>query len=84
MDLSQPVMLPGQIVPVGEQPMDAYFNLQNLFKGTTVDFRIMPYNVEEMLVDHELDDYDDYDDLEDGLEDFRYGPGGHSGRFYGY
>lgn len=84
MDLSQPVMLPGQIVPVGEQPVDAYSNLQNLFKGTTVDFRIMPYNVEEMLGDHELDDYDDYDDLEDGLEDFRYGPGGHSGRFYGY
>ncbi|KAL5364471.1 hypothetical protein BJX96DRAFT_157403 [Aspergillus floccosus] len=63
MYLAQTVMLPGQIVPVGEQPMDAYSNLQKLFKGTKVDYTIMSYDIDKRLRDNDLDDYDGYDDM---------------------
>jgi hypothetical protein len=54
-DITQPIKLPGQRIPEGKTPEQCFLALKDMFKGTNVNFRILPY---------ELPDFDDYDDLD--------------------
>ncbi|KAL4975982.1 hypothetical protein BDW66DRAFT_166874 [Aspergillus desertorum] len=58
-DVSRPIKLPGQIIPPGKTPAECFFELQNWFKGTNVEFSICPYDLS--AADDEPDD--DEDDL---------------------
>ncbi|CAG8899007.1 unnamed protein product [Penicillium egyptiacum] len=54
-DITQPIKFPGQRVPEGKTPEQCFLALKDMFKGTKVNFNILPY---------ELPDFDDYDDLD--------------------
>ncbi|CAG7962797.1 unnamed protein product [Penicillium nalgiovense] len=54
-DITQPIKLPGRRIPEGKTPEQCFLALKDMFKGTNVNFRILPY---------ELPDFDDYDDLD--------------------
>lgn len=62
-DITQPIKLPGQRVPEGKTPEQCFLALKEMFKGTNVNFQILPY---------ELPDFDDYGDLDDYDEDLGY------------
>ncbi|KAJ5592502.1 hypothetical protein N7537_009406 [Penicillium hordei] len=62
-DITQPIKLPGQRVPEGKTPEQCFLVLKEMFKGTKVNFQILPY---------ELPDFDDYGDLDDYDEDLGY------------
>ncbi|KAJ5816433.1 hypothetical protein N7447_008666 [Penicillium robsamsonii] len=62
-DITQPIKLPGQRVPEGKTPEECFLALRDMFKGTKVNFQILPY---------ELPDFDDYDDLDDYDEDLGF------------
>lgn len=62
-DITQPIKLPGQRVPEGKTPEQCFLALKEMFKGTNVNFQILPY---------ELPDFDDYVDLDDYDEDLGY------------
>ncbi|KAJ5372566.1 hypothetical protein N7517_004572 [Penicillium concentricum] len=62
-DITQPIKLPGQRVPEGKTPEQCFLDLRDMFKGTKVNFQILPY---------ELPDFDDYGDLDDYDEDLGY------------
>ncbi|KAJ5547389.1 hypothetical protein N7494_004974 [Penicillium frequentans] len=68
-DITQPIQLPGQIIPKGKTPEQAHRALMDLFQGTKVDFLICPFRmpgIDPMM--HGLDD--DYDeDWEDDDDD---------------
>jgi len=61
MDITRPIKLPGQRIPPGQTPEQCFLSLRDMFKGTTVDFHIMPYN---------LPGFDDYDDSDLDYEDY--------------
>ncbi|KAJ5120004.1 hypothetical protein N7448_010673 [Penicillium atrosanguineum] len=66
-DITAPIKLPGQRVPQGQTPEQCFRSIQDMFKGTKVDFQIVPY---------EMPDFDDYDsDTEDYEDDEEYPPG---------
>lgn len=60
-DITKPIKLPGQIVPPGMTPAQCFRSLQDLFKGTSVDFQIFPYDIPDPL-DDGYDDADEEDD----------------------
>lgn len=60
-DITKPIKLPGQIVPPGKTPEQCFRSLRDLFKGTSVDFQILPYDVPAMLGDGYDDDDDEID-----------------------
>lgn len=63
-DITQPIKLPGQRVPQGKTLEQCFLDLKEMFKGTKVNFQILPY---------ELPEFDDYDDLDlDYDEDLGY------------
>lgn len=67
-DITQPIQLPGQIIPKGKTPEQAHMSLVDLFKGTNVEFFIAPLVIpsyEELMDDYddEEDDDFDYDDI---------------------
>lgn len=62
-DITQPIKLPGQRVPEGKTPEQCFLALKEMFKGTNVNFQILPY---------ELPDFDDYVDLDEYDEDLGY------------
>lgn len=62
-DITQPIKLPGQRIPEGKTPEQCFLTLKEMFKGTKVNFQILPY---------ELPDFDDYGDLDDYDEDLGY------------
>lgn len=63
-DVTQPIRLPGQRIPPGKTPAECFLSLQEMFKGTKVDFMIAPY---------EIPDFDQYDDSDlDGEEAEQY------------
>lgn len=73
-DITQPIQLPGQIIPKGKTPEQAHQVLVDLFQGTKVDFLICPFRmpgIDPMM--HGLGDYDDdgyeYEDEDDFIED---------------
>jgi hypothetical protein len=71
LDITQPVKLPGQIIPDGKTPEQCFHSLRDLFKDTKVDFQIMPFHMWDLrdLMDSDnYDDYDDYDDEYDGSD----------------
>ncbi|KAL4878359.1 hypothetical protein BJY04DRAFT_196359 [Aspergillus karnatakaensis] len=47
-DITKPIKLPGQIVPRGQTPEQCFLSLQNVFKGTKVDFQIYPYEMPDL------------------------------------
>ncbi|KAJ5609181.1 hypothetical protein N7528_009748 [Penicillium herquei] len=68
-DITQPIQLPGQIIPQGKTPQQAHQTLVDLFKGTNVDFLLGPYatiGTGAFTDDHD-DDGDDYDFDDDDL-----------------
>ncbi|KAL2833720.1 hypothetical protein BDW59DRAFT_138101 [Aspergillus cavernicola] len=71
-DVTRPIKLPGQIVPPGATPADCFMSLQDMFKGTNVDFMINPYRIPHY---GESDDsYGDDDGDGDSDEDGPLGP----------
>ncbi|KAJ6004892.1 hypothetical protein N7540_012691 [Penicillium herquei] len=68
-DITQPIQLPGQIIPKGKTPEQAHQTLVDLFKGTKVDFLLGPYakTGRGAFMDDDDDDEYDYDD-----DDFAY------------
>lgn len=65
-DITQPIKLPGQRVPEGKTPEQCFLTLKEMFKGTNVNFHILPYELPD------FDDYGDLDDLDDYDEDLGY------------
>ncbi|KUM61839.1 hypothetical protein ACN42_g5278 [Penicillium freii] len=65
-DITQPIKLPGQRVPEGKTPEQCFLALKEMFKGTNVNFQILPYELPD------FDDYGDLDDLDDYDEDLGY------------
>jgi hypothetical protein len=66
LDLTAPIKLPGQQIPEGKTPEQCFLALQEMFKGTKVEFHISPYKLPNL---DEYDDYDGYDDDEDFFDD---------------
>ncbi|KAJ5728519.1 hypothetical protein N7493_004849 [Penicillium malachiteum] len=68
-DITQPIQLPGQIIPQGKTPQQAHQTLVDLFKGTKVDFLLGPYakTGRGAFMDDDDDDEDDYDFDDDDL-----------------
>ncbi|KAJ5715894.1 uncharacterized protein N7483_013075 [Penicillium malachiteum] len=66
-DITQPILLPGQSIPDGQTPEQAHQSLVDLFKGTNVDFFIAPFEMPDM--DELMGGYGDDDDDEEGWED---------------
>ncbi|KAJ5723417.1 hypothetical protein N7488_001452 [Penicillium malachiteum] len=68
-DITQPIQLPGQIIPQGKTPQQAHQTLVDLFKGTNVDFLLGPYakTGRGAFMDDDDDDEDDYDIDDDDL-----------------
>ncbi|KAJ5638697.1 hypothetical protein N7528_001087 [Penicillium herquei] len=66
-DVTRPIQLPGQTIPDGQTPEEAHQSLADLFKGTKVDFFIMPFEVPDM--DELMDGYGDEEDWEDVEEE---------------
>ncbi|KAH8698537.1 hypothetical protein BGW36DRAFT_376282 [Talaromyces proteolyticus] len=60
LDITRPIKLPGQRIPPGKTPEECFLGLRDLFKDTTVDFQIVPYN---------MPDNDDYGIDDEDLED---------------
>lgn len=74
-DITSPIKLPGQRIPQGKTPEQCFLGLRDLFKGTKVDFQILPYK---------LPDFDDYGYGDSDLEDedayeYQLGEGGPPG-----
>ncbi|OOQ90073.1 hypothetical protein PEBR_05018 [Penicillium brasilianum] len=70
-DITEPIKLPGQIIPAGQTPEECFTSLRDLFKGTKVDFQIILDNLEQDSEDLDLaDDYDDYEGYEDNDHEF--------------
>ncbi|KAJ5922186.1 hypothetical protein N7516_009889 [Penicillium verrucosum] len=69
-DITQPIKLPGQHVPEGKTPEQCFLDLKEMFKGTDVNFRILPYALPEFKDYGSLDD--DYDEEYGYDEDFGY------------
>lgn len=69
-DITQPVKLPGQIIPEGKTPEECFTSLRDLFKETKVDFQIVPFQMWDL---RDLMDYDDYDDEYEGYENDDFG-----------
>jgi hypothetical protein len=65
-DITQPVKLPGQIIPEGKTPEECFTSLRDLFKETKVDFQIVPFRMWDL---RDLMDYDDYEDEDIDFED---------------
>ncbi|RJE24300.1 hypothetical protein PHISCL_03355 [Aspergillus sclerotialis] len=55
-DVTAPIKLPGQRIPPGKSPEQCFHDIRNLFKGTSVDFAIAPY---------QMPDFDEYDEDSD-------------------
>jgi hypothetical protein len=71
-DITQPIKLPGQIIPDGKTPEECFTSLKDLFKETKVDFQIVPFQMWDL---RDLMDYDDYDDYDyEGYENGDFGP----------
>ncbi|KAJ5712425.1 hypothetical protein N7493_008893 [Penicillium malachiteum] len=62
-DITQPIQLPGQRIPDGQTAEQAHQSLVDLFKGTKVNFLIMPFEMPDM------DDYEDGEGWEDDDDD---------------
>ncbi|KAJ5736061.1 uncharacterized protein N7483_001186 [Penicillium malachiteum] len=63
-DITQPIQLPGQIIPKGKTPEQAHQTLVDLFKGTKVNFLLGPYAKTGrggLMGDDDDDDDDEYD-----------------------
>ncbi|KAL4991844.1 hypothetical protein BDW68DRAFT_127941 [Aspergillus falconensis] len=56
-DVSRPIKLPGQVIPPGKTPAECFFELQDWFKGTKVEFSICPYDLS--AADEDLDEEED-------------------------
>lgn len=73
-DVTQPIRLPGQRIPPGQTPEQCFLSLKDMFKGTKVDFEILPYKMpapEDFYDDEDTeDDYDDEDDFDDYDDEF--------------
>lgn len=65
-DITQPVKLPGQIIPEGKTPEECFTSLRDLFKETKVDFQIVPFQMWDL---RDLMDYDDYEDEDIDFDD---------------
>jgi hypothetical protein len=85
-DVTQPIRLPGQRIPPGQTPEQCFLSLKDMFKGTKVDFEILPYRMpapEDFDDEDTEDDYDDEDDFDDYDDEFPSmglgGPGGLGG-----
>ncbi|KAJ5905618.1 uncharacterized protein N7473_002534 [Penicillium subrubescens] len=73
-DITQPVKLPGQIVPEGKTPEECFISLRDLFKETKVDFLIVPFQMWDLRNLMDYDDYEDEDiDFEDDLDLHEFG-----------
>ncbi|KAJ5912001.1 uncharacterized protein N7473_001304 [Penicillium subrubescens] len=64
-DITRPIKLSGQRIPPGKTPEQCFLSLQGLFKGTKVDFQILPYKIP---------DFDEYDDSDLDYEDYEEYP----------
>ena len=62
LDITRPIKLPGQIIPEGQTPEQCFRSLQDNFKGTKVDFQIIPYEPPDFDDDLDDDGLDPYDD----------------------
>ncbi|KAJ5261374.1 hypothetical protein N7478_011969 [Penicillium angulare] len=65
-DITQPIQLPGQVIPEGKTPAQAHEALVDLFIGTNVNFLIAPSTSSP---DDFMDEYDDDDDFDDDFDD---------------
>jgi hypothetical protein len=72
-DITEPIKLPGQIIPAGKTPEECFTSLRDLFKDTKVDFQIIPDLQERDSGDLiPNDDYDDYEGYEGYENDDNY------------
>jgi len=88
-DITRPIKLPGQRIPVGQTPEQCFLSLRALFEGSEVDFMILPYEMpRELFADDDDgdgdgdsdDDGEDFDGGDDGPFEFQFPPtGGHGG-----
>ncbi|KAL3462111.1 hypothetical protein BJX64DRAFT_259632 [Aspergillus heterothallicus] len=62
-DITRPVKLPGQRIPVNQTPEQCFLSLEALFKGTGVNFMIAPYEMPPDIYGGSDDDYDDLDGI---------------------
>ncbi|KAL5337498.1 hypothetical protein BJX70DRAFT_369520 [Aspergillus crustosus] len=71
-DITKPIKLPGQIVPHGQTPEQCFLSLQKHFKGTQVDFQILPYEMSDLDAGSLYGDDDDPElHLHDGPFEFQ-------------
>ncbi|KAL2837258.1 hypothetical protein BJY01DRAFT_221191 [Aspergillus pseudoustus] len=83
-DVTRPIKLPGQRIPVGQTPEQCFLRLRALFDGTDVDFMIHPYEMPRELYagDGDSEGYDDFGEDDDPY-DFQFPPVGGHGHGHG-
>jgi hypothetical protein len=63
-DVTRPIKLAGQVIPLGKTPEQCFLSLKNMFNGTKVDFRICPYKLPDFDDEPHDSDFEDEDDDE--------------------
>lgn len=77
-DITAPIKLPGQHIPPGKTPEQCFLDIKDLFKGTDVDFTIVPYKMPD------FDEYDEDSDFgyEEDFDEDEYPPLGGDPRLF--
>lgn len=70
-DITQPVKLPGQVIPAGKTPEQCFTSLRDLFKDTKVDFQIVPdqlWHLRDLMGEDDYEGYENYYDYDDDMD----------------
>ncbi|KAJ5780510.1 hypothetical protein N7457_005670 [Penicillium paradoxum] len=64
-NITLPIRLHDQTIPQGKTPAQCFMELRDMFKGTKVDFHIIPYQLPDFDDEDEDDEYYEHDDFDD-------------------